>query len=421
VSAGLSKWCTYIEHHPDVLRLLSARGDVNLVEGVAGNEGRISEFLSKLQDRDRDSRLLYGLMYLLRPELREFVLGPLTRLIRTAARATKKTTVVSRTGVRGPVQWQHTLMGRVTGQLHPGSFEVRLNERHQDIPENQLLKLFLQSLVRLSVRLSDDVTSGVSAKQLAILHERSRKLLRANWLQEITNRRGVTSLMIGRASRSKDNRYAQILRFQREYEAVFQRPKWQFILLLINKRWLQPVADDDVFELYALLRILDVLRSRLGFDIVQQLGIIAKNRRQVATLEGRDVSGKLHLYFDQSPVSIFGVASSYKQLIDEYENLQAQPRRPDISMRYVSADSERKLLVECKDTTDDGYRRDSVYKAFGYLEDFHCLWQQTQKPKVVVLFPTPIKRKELDQSDVMLVGVDDDVALSAALQSALLA
>jgi hypothetical protein len=421
VTAGTLRWCAYIQEHPDVLRLLSARGDVNLVEGVVGNEGRISEFLSKLSDREKDSRLLYGLMYLLRPELREFVLGPLTGLVRSAARATKKTMVVSRTGVRGPVQWQHTLISRITGQLHPGSFEIRLNERHQDIPENQVLKLFLQSLVHLAARLVEDVTSGVSAKQLAVLQERAGKLLRASWLQEITSRRGITSSMIRRALRSKDRRYAQIVRFQREYEAVFQRPKWTFILLLINKHWLQPVADDDVFELYSLLRTLDVLRSKMGFVSVQQLGLIAKNRRQVAILRSADSSGQVHVYFDQSPVSVFGIASSYKQLIDEYEDLQAQSRRPDMSLRYVSANSERRLLIECKDTMDDGYRRDSVYKAFGYLQDFRELWsQQSQVPKIIVLFPTSIKRKELGQAEVMLVCADDDPALLSTLQSALL-
>jgi len=72
---------------------------------------------------------------------------------------------------------------------------------------------------------------------------------------------------------------------------------------------------------------------------------------------------------------------------------------------------ERRLLVECKRSDDDGYRRDSVYKALAYLRDFTALWTETrQRPKAIVVFPGSLELKNRNgrgESDLVLVGAED--------------
>jgi hypothetical protein len=391
--ANRQTWSTFIQGHPDVLRLLSARGDSSLICGIVQDADRIRDFLDKLKDPAKDPVLLYGLIYILRPELLDFVFGPLTQLVNAAARETQRTAETRRGEIRGHVLWSRTLIARASGRVDRGTFEVLSSVRSQDLPQNQLIKLFIYSLHKLIGRLTQEVPSGAIYKQLTLLSGRIARLLRVGWIQDVSSYPRMSAVMRMRAKRSKDVRYSQVARFQEQYEAVFDRPVWTYTLTLVQNAWLEPVSDDDLFELYSVIKVIDVLQQTLGFDPPSEIGLIKRKRNEIASLRRSSDGVLAQLYYDQSPSSVFGSSSTYMQLNEAYLELGGQPRRPDILLRFARyRQSERKLILECKDTGDDGYRRDSVYKALGYLQDFAALWDAEQRPKVIVLLPGKITR-----------------------------
>jgi hypothetical protein len=172
-----------------------------------------------------------------------------------------------------------------------------------------------------------------------------------------------------------------------------------------------------------LVKVIDVLSSGLGFSTATRLGLISSKRKAVAHLERPGDSAEALIYFDQSPVSLLNVKSAYRTLLSNYEGLAVASRRPDMSIKFRLADGSRVVLIECKDTADDGYTRDSAYKAFAYLSDFSELWalRTGQTPKVMVVFPNNVVRKHIEPADIVLVGADDAVSLAEFLSSVMTA
>jgi Domain of unknown function (DUF2357) len=410
------EWSQYVQSHAGVLRLLSVRGQSALVSAVLQDEHRIASFLAKLQNR-KDPLLLYTVAFALRPELLDFVLGPLTDLVKAAARSTRPITQVKRGGIRGHVLWPKTLAARATGRMDSSAFAIHVSEKSLDLPENRLLKLFLKTLSAAVNRLEPMVNSGSVSKQLAVLKSRVDQLLRTGWIREVPAPKRMSIVMEQRARRSKDSRYSTISRFQREYEAVFLYSRWSFIVSLLQSGWLEPIETDDLFELYTLFRTMDTLENGLSFGPPIKLGLIRSGRKEVALFRRNCDGAEAQIYFDQSPTSVFGVTSLYIQLTQNYKGLSVQVRRPDLLVRFSLANKVRFVIIECKDSLDDGYRRDSVYKAFAYLRDFRSLWHayEGQKPKILVVFPSAISKANEVADEIALLNADDSEEIKRLL------
>jgi len=204
---------------------------------------------------------------------------------------------------------------------------------------------------------------------------------------------------------------------QSEFEYSVSESRWESIITLVSRGWLEPIASDDLFELYTLVKVLECLRERFGPPV--STGLIRAGRRQIAEFSAPRALIRVH--FDQSPVTAFGSSSEYKATLEGYEGFRATSRRPDIILSSVAeGQPNRFLLVECKKSEDDGYTRDSVYKALGYLRDFAGLWHDgATSPKALVVFPNTILKKlgiARTQRDLWLVGADDTDALDEAIR-----
>ena len=179
---------------------------------------------------------------------------------------------------------------------------------------------------------------------------------------------------------------------------------------------MEPIGDDDLFELYSLVVVLDAIQSDLGFDEHTWFGILRSMHNQVAVLERGGAT--IEIYFDRSPVTIFGASiSQYQQIKSTYPSLLSNaPRRPDILLVANTPEGERFLIIEVKETLDDRYMRGSVYKVFGYLYDFRDAWlhhgSESQRPKALLLFPEPVAQP---------VGVSEELAIASASDRAQIA
>jgi hypothetical protein len=71
--------------------------------------------------------------------------------------------------------------------------------------------------------------------------------------------------------------------------------------------------------------------------------------------------------------------------------------------------------------SDDGtYLSDSVYKVFGYLHDFSAAWVTDQVTRALLLVPDDVSAVAGVSGEMVVATPDDEDALAAALDSALL-
>jgi hypothetical protein len=193
--------------------------------------------------------------------------------------------------------------------------------------------------------------------------------------------------------------------------------KWAVLAKYLQAGWLVPLSDDDLFELYVLVFVLEVLSVELQFGKPLSVHLVRAGRGAVAILKRPRDSVTARVHFDQAPTTVFGttVVSEYGKLLRKYAGISGSERRPDVTLVFsLPGGQERRLILEAKRTQDDQYRRDSVYKAFAYLYDFSSMWPSgPQRPKAIVVFPDEVNQVQGTPGDdeVAIMSGDDRLRL----------
>jgi hypothetical protein len=190
--------------------------------------------------------------------------------------------------------------------------------------------------------------------------------------------------------------------------------------MLLAVGWLEPVSDDDLFELYALTLVLDVLSNELSFGEPTEYGLVTAGRSHIAGFDHE--AGNLRVLFDQNPSRFASIPTKYRPLVKSHTGVTGTARRPDISIIFDRADGDsRRVLVEIKRTANERYVSDSIYKLFGYLFDFAALWHpEHPNPRSVLLIPEGVRMNSgSSYGEATIVSGNDRPALEAALRSAL--
>jgi hypothetical protein len=222
-----------------------------------------------------------------------------------------------------------------------------------------------------------------------------------------------------RASRNRNRSYGEMAELQLRYDLAFRERKWSFILTLLQGNWLEPIKDDNLFELYTLVLVLDVLAKECGLGEPERYGLIRRDREAVATFRKGAVTAEV--YFDQSPVTFTNIKSEYNTIMKDYPDLRGSARRPDITIRFIfGGGTQQYLILEVKKSEDEKYGRDSVYKVLGYLRDFGELWTgaATRSPNAVLVFPQSIARRpnpDKRSRDLVFVSGNERARLAGIL------
>jgi hypothetical protein len=223
-----------------------------------------------------------------------------------------------------------------------------------------------------------------------------------------------------RAERHRNWRYGKVASLQAEFEAAVQQHRWAAILRLLRCGWFEPVSDEDLFELYCLTVILDVLANELEFGEPVAYGLIRRNRKEVARFQREEDGVSAAVFFNQSPSNFANIPSEYMATVKAH-GVRGASHRPDICVRFsAKPDENRFLLLEMKKSQDLNYMRDSVYKALGYLRDFSELWAHVpdQHPKAIVLFPRDsslVESKHEGEVDLVLASARNRNLLASLL------
>jgi len=388
----------------------------------------LSAFLEKLSGRTASVELLADAVDLSRPSYLEFCEVYLPPLLDSLSNERRGELAVAGPALRGQPVWHRTALARRIAQIPSTHFVTRLPKRSFALPENTLVRWLVGSLARIMDRMERRVGSAGLPRSFLSIRSACSEALKHHWFSQVEVPLLATSSMITAAQRQKNPayRFAARLAAQRvAREARSSSSRWLAILDLLRANWLAPVIVDDLFELYTLVLVLDVLKRDLQFGDALEYGLVVSGRQHVARFATRD-GGKILVFFDQSPVGVLSAQSRYQTISDAHTPSIGGSRRPDVivSLRHRDG-SMRNVFIEAKQSLDAGYIADSMYKAFGYIHDFADLWSDhNSDPKVILMVPENIALRNASNPssvEVAVVASLDRANLARCLASSLTA
>jgi hypothetical protein len=370
----------------------------------------------------QDVQVLADVVDLLRPEYLDFIDNDLARVLDHLSNEMVRVEEVVGPALRGNPRWDRTILGRMNYSLPVGKYFTRTAHRSFDLPENLLLRWLVDHLANTIRDISRRTGLDALHPQLRLIASRCEEALRHHWMSDVPGTALLTPQMVTAAERNRRPEYRRAASLARTRNGLSSRDRdfrWHAILMLLAVGWLEPICDDDLFELYVLVLVLDVLSDDLALGNPVEYGLLLRERRYVAAFES--VNGTIRVFFDQSPATALGIPGRYTAVHDAHLGILGAERRPDILVEFDPIDRTMeavRTIIEVKKTTDGRYLNDSVYKAFGYLYDFQDLWSATGPiPKIILVVPEGVSSREgVPVPDVMITSASDRVALARGLR-----
>lgn len=406
-------------------RHLSAIG-----RGVAGATSEaidlavLQSFLERLHDTDADVRLLGSAVDLIVGGYSVYANGALHRVLDALSNEMLAQEQIVGPGLRGNPRWDRTIVQRMGGTLSPVHYVSRTSHRSFELPENQLLSWLVDNLRRTVSIVEQRVGSAALHADLQTLRDECERARMHHWFSDISVPLRLTSEMIAAASRHRRPEYraaATLARRRLEMETNDHHAWWYTIMSLLAVNWLEPVNDDDLFELYVLVLALDLLSDELGFGEPVEYGLVASRRGHVALFE--DDNREVRVYFDQTPAAVLGIPTEYSQVLAQHQGISGGERRPDILVVAEHEGETRLVLIEMKKTADSGYISDSVYKVFAYLYDFRDTVGAGRTVKAILVVPGGVSATPGARAGrtVFVASGDDRAGMAQAMRDALIA
>ena len=384
----------------------------------------LQAFLERLHDTADDVQLLGSAVDLIVGGYGAYAKGPLHRILDALSNEMLAQEQIVGPGLRGNPRWDRTILQRMAGTLSPVHFVSRTSHRSFELPENRLLSWLVDDLRRTVSIVEQRVgTAGLHA-DLQSLRDECERARQHHWFSDISVPVRLTPDMIAAASRHRRPEYraaAALARRRLELETNDHHAKWYTTMSLLAVNWLEPVSDDDLFELYVLVLALDVLSDELGFGEPIEYGLVTSRRSHVALYQ--DHCRRIRVYFDQTPAAVLGLSTEYGQVFAHHRGISGGERRPDILIVAEGEDAARLILIEMKKTADGRYISDSVYKMFAYLYDFRDTAGVGGTVKAVLVVPGGVSPAPDAPAgrEVFVVSGDDRTGVAQAMKDALTA
>ena len=241
----------------------------------------------------------------------------------------------------------------MAGTLSPVHYVSRTSHRSFELPENQLLSWLVDDLGRTVALIEHRVSTPSLHAGLQSLRDDCEKARQHHWFSDISVPLRLTPEMILAASRHRRPEYraaAALARRRYEMETSDNQARWFSVLSLLAVNWLEPVSDDDLFELYVLILALDLLSDELGFGEPVEYGLVTSRRGHIAMFQSEHQA--VRVYFDQTPATVLGISTEYGQVFAQHRGMSGGERRPDILVVAERGSETRLVLIEVKKTQD---------------------------------------------------------------------
>jgi len=427
-SVGLDKnrerWRDFVCSPDHAGRHLSSIG--SSVIGAKSDQISVDEleaFLNRLEGGYSDVVFLAMVIELVGGGYLQYLEHVLPDLLDQLSSETERHDEVVGPALKGAPRWGQTIIGRLSGQLRYGRYYSRAAHRSYDLPENRVVRWLVGSIASIAGDIVRRSPGGRVPEQIARIVRASEDLLLHPVLSEINASEAFDDYDGEVAENSSRLEYRQAAALAGSLVRITEADssaKWHAILMLLAVNWLEPISDDDLFELYVLVLVIDVLVHEVGLGEPSEFGLVRTGRRHVAKFDVLD--GSVEIYFDFSVAAILGQRGRYFDVLDEYPSASGSERRPDIVIVHRDSVSKPKTaLVEVKRSESDRYISDSIYKVFGYLFDYQDIWNEdARQPRAILAVPGTVTRRSGRASGpVGIVSGDDRETLAEMLSASL--
>ncbi|SCB25916.1 hypothetical protein GA0061099_1003665 [Bradyrhizobium yuanmingense] len=421
----LEQWREFVLDPSRAGRYLSSIGaSVEAGQAPAIDSNVVQHFLEALAAASTDVWFLGSIVDLLSAGYGSFCSQSLPALLDSLSNEHVGENAVVGPALRGNVRWDLTAVARHSGRISPVQFLTRLPARSFALPENQLVRWLVDSLERSLREVEERIGSKALPPQLRMIRDGCREANRHPWFKDVPSPKALEVNMITSAQRQRLPAYrlaATLSQRRRQMVDRNRASRWLSVRELLSVNWLSPLDEDDLFELYGLTLVLDVLEHEAAFGPPHQYGLAISGRAHVA----RFVKGAstVTVYFDQSPVTFLGCHSAQLAIQEAHLGVRSSPRRPDIVIVHQKGEERHIVLVEAKNSWRGSYLSDGIYKALAYIADFKDVWRSDlSNPKVVLLVPEDISLRSgvaLNSMSVVLVSSFDRAAFAAGIKTAL--
>lgn len=420
------RWVTELTSSRHVHRFLTRIGsasDPSVAPAIP--EDDLRDYLASLKGGPDDARILLEVLELLTQGYDTFTGPTLSKLLTVLASRTEHVQEIVGPAVRGVVRWDLTKVGRANRTLPSARYISNIQHRSFDTPQNLLLCWLLRDIERAVVQIGRRLGTQRVHPKLRAIRDACQAALRNEALSSAEAIRDVSPHMIHAARHSRHPGYraaAELVRRRQRMQEKAEVAQWSLALELLRTNWLEPVDDDDLFELFGLSTTLSVLAEDVGLGEPIHYGLLGSALEPAATFT--IPNAVVQVYFNRTPQRLLGVGlSRYLGVIGAYAGIGGYDRRPDILLRIEHATKgARTFIIEVKNASTQGYMRESIYKVFGYMWDYEAIFVGQTGRRAAIYVPDGIMTfsgVEETASGLVIVSEGDRARLSAVLREGL--
>ena len=345
----------------EFLQLYLFKGNVEL------NDNSIQELFELSHE---DLTTLKIVHFMLSDEVRNLI-KILPQLVRNLVHSTQKETEIMRGNIRGRIDWGATLKERYSQGFDDKSlFVCNPPSKYYDLEENQLLKFLLRRIRYFKENYLNFVHSDNfdiekidrNKDWYTIVNDNSQmaKLtLRKVYFKEISNVK-IKSKHLRKCMKSRNLLYHYVAKVYKLYEDLFILGDKDVLKKLLNERIIKTANGDKLYEIYVFFNLVKTLP---GF---WEGKLLYSGNDYSTTCKQDDLSITVH--YQKTPDALKGI-SEYLEIIENYE-IKGSTRSPDVIIEFEKNNKTFYRLVEVKNSSSEGYVRDSLYKVMGYYKDF---------------------------------------------------
>lgn len=373
---------------------------------------------------DEELNHLKTVHFLLSHEVEKLV-EELPKILRNLSHSTHKELIESRGIIRGRIDWNMTFKERYSqGFNDPSLFVCQPSTKMYDLPENQLLNFILWKIriltENIDLRVTEELLYAETWKdwqdKIVSRYLNVKKISRNIYFQQISMPLSIKPKTVQKAYRHRNQSYDKVAECYELYEKLFIINDQEVLRRLIKTQTFEPLNNDKLFEVYVLIKLLDLLDKSDG---ELRFGLLKPELNYTAEY----VSNKVNIcIFYQKMPNKFQKCSINKDIFQFYD-LDVSMRRPDIVLRFENGKNKKYMLIEVKRTDERNYIVDSLYKVLGYIHDFEECLTNTPNPKAILAVWGGVEitdvKKALEQSALILNNENLEIVLAKILNDVL--
>lgn len=363
-----------LDNHEDIFKIIDK--DFLQLYFYQGDVFDINNQIKNFFDIDEnDLDTLKSAHFILSPQVLSFIKA-LPLLLRNLSHSTNRKDEEMRGHIRGNINWNKTIKARLSsGYVDKTLFVCSPPNKNYNLEENQLIKFLLNTIINLKehylpfanpsnydfdfekIDEDDDWYTKVRTH-----YEVCKKTLKKVYFDDIDDINKVSFKHLKKTAHHKNFLYSHVvLEVYKLYERLFINKDINVLHDLMLKRIIRSRDSNKLFELYVLSELVKAIPGNSKFNLLHDKN---KNGNEIEVVLDNKVWATI--YYQRTPDDLEKI-SMYKEICKGY-SIGCNVRSPDIILKFEEDNKYR--IFEVKNTDNENYIRDSIYKVMGYLKDF---------------------------------------------------